>query len=99
MTDMKTHCGNTFEVMHLLEEILDGFTDEYCRPTNQITLYEKYVQLRQTYDARLVRHLIVIPGGRPGKPLAPKDHPAQKAQAFGKANTTAVGVTSAKQLS
>jgi hypothetical protein len=99
MTNMKTHCGNTLEVMHLLEEILDGFQDEYCRPTHRIALYDKYLELRQTHNAKLVRHLIVIPGGRASKPLAPKDHPAQKAQAFGDANTPASGVTSARQLS
>ena len=96
---MKTHYGNTFELMNLLEEILDEFQDEYCRPTNQIALYDKYLELRQTHNAKLVRHLIVIPGGRASKPLVPKDHSAQKAEAFGDANTTASGVTSARQLS
>jgi hypothetical protein len=62
MTNMKAHSETTFEVMHLLEEILDGFQDGYCRPANQIALYEKYLELRQTYNAKLIRHLIVIDG-------------------------------------
>lgn len=98
MNNIETYCGNAIEVMHLLEEILDGFTDEYCRPSSQIALYKKYLQLRQTDNAKLVRHLIVIPGGRVSKPIPPKQHSAKKADAFAGTHNVVRGVTSAKQL-
>jgi hypothetical protein len=62
MSTMKRQLENTFGVMQLLEEILDGFQDGCCRPAAQIALYEKYLQLRQSYNAKLIRHLIVIEG-------------------------------------
>ena len=93
---MKTHCGNAFEVMHLLEEILDGFADEYCRPTDQIALYEKYVQLLQTHDAKLVRHLIVIPGGRSAKPTL-ANYSAQNVKRSRKAHAAGSDATSGSQ--
>ncbi len=99
MSKGNTYWENTFEVMHLLEEILDGFSDEYCRPTDKIALYEKYLQLRRTHDAKLVRHLIVISGGRASKPLARKDPSAQKSWELGKAHTTASCLTSERSLS
>ena len=97
MTNMKTRCGNAFEVMHLLEEILDGFADEYCRPTDQIALYEKYVQLLQTHDAKLVRHLIVIPGGRTAQ-SARVNYSAHNVKRSRKANAEESGATSGRQL-
>ena len=98
MNNIETYCGNAIEVMHLLEEILDGFTDEYCRPSNQIALYKRYLQLRQTHNAKLVRHLIVISGGRVSKPIPPTHHSAQKPDAFAGTHTMVHGVTSAKEL-
>ena len=73
MSNMETPSEDTLEVMHLLEAILDGFQDEYTRPANQIALYEKYLQLRQTHDAKLIRHLIVIDGAKPSSLMRPKD--------------------------
>ena len=81
MSNMKTQSDNTFEVMHLLEEILDGFQDGYCRPANQIALYEKYLELRQTYNAKLIRHLIVIDGTRPSNVIRSEDHSGQNSKA------------------
>jgi hypothetical protein len=78
---MKAHSENTFELMHLLEEILDGFKDEYCRPANQIALYEKYLELRQTHNAKLIRHLIVIDGKRPSNLIRSKHHSGQNSKA------------------
>jgi hypothetical protein len=97
MTNTKTHCGNAFEVMHLLEDILDGFQDEYCRPTRQIALYDKYVQLRQTHDAKLVRHLIVIPGGRAAMP-ARANYSPHKFKRSRKANAAESDASSGRQL-
>ena len=77
MSNMKTQCDNTFELMHLLEDILDGFQDGCCRPANQIALYEKYLKLRQTHNARLIRHLIVIDGVRPTNVIRLADHSGQ----------------------
>lgn len=65
MSIMKRQCEHTFEVMQLLEQILDGFQDGCCRPAVQIALYEKYLRLRQSHNAKLIRHLIVIDGTRP----------------------------------
>jgi len=81
MSNMKARSDNTFEVMHLLEEILDGFQDGCCRPTNHIALYEKYLKLRQTHNARLIRHLIVIDGTRPSNIIRSRDHSGQKSKA------------------
>ena len=80
MSNMKAQSDNTFEVMHLLEEILDGFQDGYCRPANQIALYEKYLELRQTYNAKLIRHLIVIDGTRPSNVIRSEDHSGQNSK-------------------
>ena len=74
---MKAHSVNTFEVMQLLEEILDGFQDGYSRPANQIALYQKYLQLRQTHNAKLIRHLIVIDGTRPSSLIRSEDRSGQ----------------------
>jgi hypothetical protein len=82
MSNMKAQSDNTFEVMHLLEEILDGFQDGYCRPANQIALYEKYLELRQTYNAKLIRHLIVIDGTRPSNVIRLEDHSGQNSKAL-----------------
>ncbi|MGE5304739.1 MAG: hypothetical protein ACM3TN_15625 [Alphaproteobacteria bacterium] len=82
MSNMKAQSDNTFEVMHLLEEILDGFQDGYCRPANQIALYEKYLELRQTYNAKLIRHLIVIDGTRPSNVIRLADHSGQNSKAL-----------------
>lgn len=97
MTNMKTHAGNAFEVMHLLEDILESFKDEYCRPAHQIALYDKYVELRQTHDAKLVRHLIVITGGRPAKPVPP-NYTAHHVKRSRKADPSTPGATSGRPL-
>jgi hypothetical protein len=97
MSNMETYRGNTFEVMHLLEDILDGFQDEYCRPANQIALYDKYLELRQTHDAKMVRHLIVITGGRPAKP-APANYSAPNVKRSKKANAARPEATSGRRL-
>lgn len=97
MSNMKTHSENTFEVMHLLEEILDGFQDGYCRPANQIALYEKYLELRQTHTAKLIRHLIVIDGTRPSNLIRSKDYSGRNPKAAREAKITGSGVTSGKQ--
>jgi hypothetical protein len=81
MSNMKPQGDNTFEVMHLLEEILDGFEDGHCRPANQIALYEKYLELRQTHNAKLIRHLIVIDGTRPSNIMRSEDHAGKNSKA------------------
>jgi hypothetical protein len=65
MSNRKTTSENAVAVMNLLEEILDEFQDGSRRPANQIALYKKYVALRQTHNAKLIRHLIVIDGTQP----------------------------------
>jgi hypothetical protein len=72
MSTMKKQFENTFGVMQLLEQILDGFQDGCCRPATQIALYEKYVQLRQSHNAKLIRHLIVIDGTGPSNLMRAK---------------------------
>ncbi|MGE5816553.1 MAG: hypothetical protein ACM37Z_00910 [Deltaproteobacteria bacterium] len=94
---MKAHSETTFEVMHLLEEILDGFQDGYCRPANQIALYEKYLELRQTYNAKLIRHLIVIDGTRPSNLDRSKDHSGRNPKTSREARITGSGAPSWKQ--
>ena len=73
MSNVKTRGQDTLEVMQLLEDILDAFQDEYCRPANQIALYERYLQLRQTHNAKLIRHLIVIDGTKPSNLIRAKE--------------------------
>jgi hypothetical protein len=53
----------TLEIIHLLDEIVRAFADGSTRPHNRIAIYEKYLELRKTHDAKLVGRLIVI-GGR-----------------------------------
>ena len=77
MNNINAQSDNTFEVMHLLEEILDGFQDGNCRPANQIALYEKYLELRQTHNAKLIRHLIVIEGTGPSNLVRSEYHSAK----------------------
>lgn len=96
MTNMKAHSETTFEVMHLLEEILDGFQDGHCRPANQIALYERYLELRQTYDAKLIRHLIVIDGTRPSDLNELKDHSGRNPKTSREARITGPGAPSGK---
>ena len=69
---MKKRFENTFGVMQLLEQILDGFQDGCCRPAAQIALYEKYMRLRQNHNAKLIRHLIVIDGTGPSRLVGAK---------------------------
>jgi hypothetical protein len=97
MTNMKAHSETTFELMHLLEEILDGFQDGYCRPANQIALYEKYLELRQTCNAKLIRHLIVIDGTRPSDLKGSKDHSGRNPKTSREAKITGSGTPSLKQ--
>lgn len=96
---MKPHGGNTLEVMHLLEKILDGFQDGCCRPAHQIALYEKYLELRQTHNAKLVQHLIVIEGRRPSDLVWLTNHSAQNPKASREGNITGSDVTSGRQRS
>jgi hypothetical protein len=81
MSNTKAQSDNTFEVMHLLEEILDGFQDGCRRPANQIALYEKYLELRQSHNAKLIRHLIVIDGTRPSSLMRSQDRAGQNLKA------------------
>jgi hypothetical protein len=56
----------TLEIIRLLEEIVRTFADGCTRPDHRIAIYEKYIELRQTHDVRLVQgRLIVITGGAP----------------------------------
>jgi hypothetical protein len=97
MSNIKVQSENTFEVMHLLEEILDGFQDGYRRPANQIALYEKYLELRQTHNVKVIRHLIVIDGTRPPNLKRSKDHSARNPKTPREAKITGSGASSGKQ--
>jgi hypothetical protein len=56
---------DTLEIIRLLDEIVRTFADGCSRPHNRIAIYEKYLELRQTHDVKLVGRLIVIDGRAP----------------------------------
>jgi hypothetical protein len=63
-----TTAKNLLGVVQLLEQIVTAFDDAYSRPQREIALYEKYLELSQTYEVRLAGRFMVITGsGNGGK--------------------------------